>query len=52
MKLLLKRLTILRKWEKPIKARPPQAISIRLLPELIQKTKLLAAMHKTNNYQG
>ncbi|MFQ5770035.1 MAG: hypothetical protein ACE5HX_05840 [bacterium] len=40
----------LSKWENPIQVKAPQAISLRLSPELIQKIKILAKIHKKNNY--
>jgi predicted DNA binding CopG/RHH family protein len=49
--IVIKEADDLSKWEKPIRVKAPQAISIRLSAELIQKVKLLAKIHKTNNYQ-
>ncbi len=42
----------LSKWEEPIEVKAPQAILLRLSPELIQKIKFLATIHKTDNYQN
>lgn len=42
----------LSKWEEPIEVNAPQAISLRLSAELIQKIKFLATIHKTDNYQN
>ena len=42
----------LSKWEEPIEVKAPQAVLLRLSPELIQKIKFLATIHKTDNYQN
>ncbi len=42
----------LSKWEKPIKVKAPQAIALRLSPELIQKIQNFAKIHNKNNYQN
>ena len=39
------------KWEEPIQVKGASAIALRLSPELLQKAKRLAAMHKISNYQ-
>lgn len=41
----------LSKWEEPIQVKAPQATSIRLSPQTIQKAKLLASIHKAQ-YQA
>ncbi len=50
--MVIKEADDLSKWVTPIKVRAPQAISLRLSPELIQKIKFLATLHKTDNYQN
>ena len=41
----------LSKWEEPIQVKAPRAISLRLSPQLIQKAKFLASLHKSKDYQ-
>ncbi|MFQ5641145.1 MAG: hypothetical protein ACE5IR_24470 [bacterium] len=45
------KLTIFLNGRNPLELKVPKAISSRLSAELIQKAKLLAKIHKTNNYQ-
>ena len=42
----------LSKWESPVRVKAPQAISLRLSPQLIQKAKFLASLHKSKGYQS
>lgn len=42
----------LTKWEEPIQVKAPQATSIRLSPQIIQKVKFLASVHKEREYQN
>ena len=41
----------LTKWEEPIRVKAPQATSIQLSPQIIQKVKFLASVHKEREYQ-
>ena len=42
----------LSKWDASIHVKAPKAISLRLSPQLIQKARFLASVHKSKNYQS
>lgn len=50
--MVIKEADDLSKWDEPIKVKAPQAISLRLSAELIQKIKFMATIHKTDTYQN
>ncbi len=50
--IVIKEADDLSKWESPVHVKAPQAISLRLSPQLIQKAKFLATLHKSKGYQS